>query len=802
MLVDKLLHSLTLEEKSSLCSGNDFWHTKPIKRIQLPSIMMADGPNGLRKQSEPDDKTGLTLSLPATCFPTTSTLSCSWNIDLLFEVAASIGEECLKEQVSVLLGPGINIKRSPLCGRNFEYFSEDPFLTGTLAVAFIKGLQSKGVGAAVKHFAGNNQETKRMTIDSIIDERTLREIYLYAFEMVVKEAKPWMVMSSYNKVNGCYTSENKYLLKDILINEWGFNGVVVSDWGATNDRVLALNNGLDLEMPSSYGYNDKKIIRAIKNQGLSIENLDNSVKKILTLITNSLSNLTYQYNYSQVKHHKLAYESLCESAVLLKNEDNILPISTSDKFAIIGELARTPRFQGSGSSSVSPFILENPLDEFSKNGVDFTFASGYSLTDNDINESLINKACEVAKNCNTIILYAGLTEEYESEGFDRESLSIPNNQIALIERLSKINPNIILVLSGGAPIEMPWINSIKGLLNIFLGGESSASATVDLLLGWKIPSGKLTETYPLSLSHTPSFNNFPGGPKTVEYREGIYVGYRYYDSSNTDVLFPFGFGLSYTSFEYKDMKILTVDNDKVTVSLTIKNIGEYKGSEIIQVYIHQIASNIFKAEKELKAFTKINLLPSEEKTIIFNLNKSSFSYYNVNIKNWDVEPGYYEILIGSSSRDIRCKKNILIKSTSISSMVYNKIPIYYTPTSYGLNISKKEFEMLYGKDLPNNIINPKEKYTLNSTLGEIKETIIGKKVYDIALEIAYSMFPNAHESQILFKMITSVTEDFPIRNLVSLSNGKFSLRLATALIKLMNEDYLKSIATMIQNNIR
>lgn len=669
MNIKELIKQMSLEEKASLCSGLNFWNTKPIERLNIPSIMMTDGPHGLRKQSEGADHLGINESVEATCFPTASALACSFDRDLVKELGIAIGEECQSENVSIVLGPGANIKRSPLCGRNFEYYSEDPYLSSEMAKNQIQGTQSQGIGTSLKHFAANNQEHRRMTIDTIVDERTLREIYLASFETAVKEAQPWTVMCAYNKLNGKYCSENYRLLTEILRNEWGFEGFVVSDWGAVNDRDKGLSSGLELQMPADGGMGDNLIVEAVKRNQLSEGVLDEAVERILNIIFKALENKKENVIYSKEKHHELARKIAGECMVLLKNEEKILPLKKEENIAVIGELATKVRYQGGGSSHINPTKVDNAYEEI----VNFAgpenvrYARGYDLSIDDTIYDLAEEAKKLAIEADKVILFIGLPERYESEGFDRTHLNIPKNQYDLVKTLKSVNENIVVILSNGSPIEMPFVSDVKAILEAYLTGQASGKAICDLLYGEVNPSGKLAETFPLKLSDNPSYLNFPGEVDKVEYKEGIFVGYRYYDKKAMDVLFPFGYGLSYTNFEYSNLKISKNeidDTEKVTVSVNIKNIGDVFGKEIVQLYIRDKESSVTRPEKELKGFEKIGLEPGEEKEVTFILNKRSFAYYNVDLGDWHAESGEFEILIGKSSREIVLKEVITVNTTS------------------------------------------------------------------------------------------------------------------------------------------
>ena len=668
MNIKELIKEMTIEEKASLCSGLNFWNTKSIERLNIPSIMMTDGPHGLRKQADAADHLGLNKSIESTCFPTASALACSWNRDLVNDLGVALGKECQSEDVSIILGPGVNIKRSPLCGRNFEYYSEDPYLSSQLAKHQIQGTQSQGVGTSIKHFAANNQEERRMIIDTIVDERTLREIYLASFETAIKEANPWTVMCAYNKLDGEFCSENHKLLTEILRDEWGYEGVVVSDWGAVVDRDKALHAGLELQMPADEGRGDAIIVEAIKNGTLSEDVLDRSVERLLTLTFKAIENKKDNTTFSKEDHHELARKIAGECIVLLKNEGNILPLAKTEKIAVIGDLAKKTRYQGGGSSHINPTKIDNAYEEIVNlvGQENVLYSRGYDLNIDDINEELVNEAKELASKADKVVLFIGLPERYESEGFDRTHLNMPINQESIVKELQSINENIIVVLSNGSPIEIPFINDIKGLVEGYLTGQASGKAVADILYGEVNPSGKLAETFPLKLSHNPSYLSFPGKGDKVEYQEGVFVGYRYYDTKEIDVLFPFGHGLSYTNFEYSDLKVNKNeinDNEKIIVTMKVKNTGDICGKEVVQLYVSDVESNISRPAKELKGFEKVSLNPGEEKEISFELDKRSFAYYNVDIRDWHVETGKFEILIGKSSKDIVLKESITVNST-------------------------------------------------------------------------------------------------------------------------------------------
>jgi beta-glucosidase len=748
--IKSLIAQMTLEEKASLCSGLDNWHTKPIERLGIPSIRMSDGPHGLRKEV-PNQQT----SVPSTCFPTAVTTASSWDRELIKQMGQAIAQECQAEEVDIILGPAINIKRSPLCGRNFEYFSEDPYLSSQLATAYIQAVQSMGVGTSLKHYAANNQEYRRFTIDETIDERTLREIYLSNFEGAVKEGKPWTVMCSYNRVNGILASENKYLLTDILKEEWGFEGFVVSDWGAVDERVEGIKAGLDLEMPSSYGIGDQKIIEAVKIGKLDEKELDQTVERLLKIIFKAVDNRKRGTTYDKQAHHKLARKIAGESMVLLKNQDNILPLKKEGTIAIIGAFAKKPRYQGGGSSHVNPTKLDNALEEIEKlvqGKAKIIYEEGYNLDNDEMNQELIDKAKETAKKSNVAIIFAGLPDRYESEGYDRKHMKMPENHNKLIEEVSKVQPNTIVVLSNGAPVEIPWIDKVKGLLESYLGGQAGGGAVADILFGEVNPSGKLAETFPKKLSHNPSYLNFPGEGNKVEYREGVFVGYRYYDKKEIEPLFPFGYGLSYTTFEYTDISVdkkEITDKETIEVKVKVKNTGKVKGKEIVQLYVRDVESKVNRPEKELKGFEKIELAPGEEKTVTFKLDKRSFAYYNTEIRDWYVESGEFEILVGKSSKEIELKETVKVNST----------------------------------------VTIKKKYDRNSTIGDLMEdpeaSQVLKELLEKINEIGGIFQEDEHRDQ---ELIISMMRYLPLRGLINFGRGYFTDDMLEQLLEKLNKE--------------
>lgn len=652
--VEQLVQEMTLEEKAGLCSGENFWFTKAVERLGIPGIMVTDGPHGLRKQAKQADHLGLNASVEAVCFPAGCALASSFDRALLQSVGEKLGEEAWSEHVHTLLGPAINIKRSPLCGRNFEYLSEDPYLAGELAASYINGVQSQDVGVSVKHFACNNQERRRMSVSARISQRALHEIYLAAFETAVKKAHPWTMMCSYNRINGVYSCENKWLLDDVLRKEWGFDGIVMTDWGAMNDRCKALEAGLELEMPSSHGERDRKIVEAVQNGTLSMEVLDRAVKRLLLWIEKGLKDRE-RVPYSKEDHHKFAREAAADCAVLLKNEGAVLPLTEGGSVAFIGGFAAAPRYQGGGSSHINSFRVTDALS--AAEGIPgIRYARGFDVEGDQYNAALSQEAIRTAESCGAAVIFAGLPEAFESEGFDRTQLDLPECQNRLIAEIAQVQPNTIVVLHNGSAVRMPWADSVKAILELYLAGEASGEAAVDLLFGRKNPSGKLAETFPLRLQDTPCYLDFPGTDEEVAYSEDIYVGYRYYDAREMKVLFPFGHGLSYTTFEVSDLRLSSdklTGSDPLRVSVTVTNTGDRPGKEVVQLYIAPPHSHtVQRPVKELKGFEKIALMPGESRTVEFVLDRRSFSYYEPRISGWYAESGEYRILAGTSSRDL------------------------------------------------------------------------------------------------------------------------------------------------------
>ena len=649
MKYEALIARLTLEEKASLMSGSDFWNTRSVERLSIPSMMLTDGPHGLRKQAGRDDNLGLNASVPATCYPTAAGLANSWDEELLMALGERLGEEAASERVSVLLGPGVNIKRNPLCGRNFEYFSEDPYLAGKAGAALIRGIQSNGISACVKHFAANSQELLRMSNDSVLDERTLREIYLPAFETAVKEGGVRCVMTSYNRLNGVYTNENTHLLQDILYGDWGYEGMTVTDWGGNNDRVAALKAGDTLEMPSSHGETDRQIVRAVREGRLDEKLLDERVDTLLDMVFTTRPALGAK-SYDRDEHHAFAARSAEETAVLLKNEGGFLPLKPGRSVAVIGGFAKKPRYQGAGSSLINPTRLENALDALRAEGVKIKgYAEGFRRGGGR-SRRLLKQAVELAGSADTVLLYLGLDEGGEAEGVDRADLRLPDNQLALLKAVAEVNSSVAVVLSCGCAVETDWDILVPAVIHGYLGGQAGAAGMARLLTGKANPSGKLAETMPVKYSDVPSAAYYPGRETSSEYREGIYVGYRYYSTAGVRVKYPFGHGLSYTRFEYG-----AFETDGRDVSFTVKNTGNVSGAEVSQLYISAHTGGMFRPKMELKGFARSFLRPGEEKKISLRLDDRTFAVWSVAEKSWVVEPGEYEILVGASCEDIRLR---------------------------------------------------------------------------------------------------------------------------------------------------
>ena len=787
--IKSIVTLMTLEEKCALCSGLNFWDTTPIARLGVPSIKMSDGPHGLRRErSETNFGNVFASSLPATCFPPAVTLAATWDRNAVRRVGVALGEECLDQKVATLLGPGLNIKRSPLCGRNFEYFSEDPYLSGELAAAYVKGVQSQGVGTSAKHFAVNSQEYRRLIASSEVDERALREIYLTAFEKVVKQAEPYTVMCSYNPVNGVHASDNRYLLNDILRKEWGYRGIVVSDWGAVNDRVKGIRAGLNLEMPSSNGARDAEIAEAVRSGALSESELNTVVTELLEYIfkchATMEANKDYKADYD--RHHQLAREVAAKGTVLLKNEDDVLPLRPGCNFAVIGQLAKKIRYQGTGSSKINPRRLVSFVDYLNANKIKYDYCRGYSVRTNNQTAGDLERAVELAKTTDYVVLFAGLTDAYESEAFDRTHIRLPEVHNALIEAVAAVNPNVIVVLSGGSPVAMPWIDKVKAVVNVYLGGEAGGEATYDVLFGAVNPSGKLPETYPLRWEDNPASRYY--GKEIAEYRESIYVGYRYYDSAKKAVLFPFGHGLSYTRFAYSDLRVNLTRNDfdaMAEVVFTLTNTGDRDGAEVVQLYVKDPESTGFVPEKELRRFDRVELKSGESKEVRFELDRRCFAYYDVTEKDFRIEGGEFELLIGSSSRDIRLNATIRLEGDGVAPEDRcDELDAYYN-IERTEEIPLEQFEKLMGRAINENVKPKKGEYDMNTVVGDLDGTLFCRFFRWMFVTFSTKVLPKDAPDEEK-KMTRKGAEDMPIRNFFAMSGGTVPKEACEALLVAFN----------------
>ncbi len=694
MQYSERISRMTLEEKASLLSGKGNFTTKPIERLGVPGMFLSDGPHGLRKQAGAADHLGLNASLPATCYPTAATVANSWDIALGEELGEHLGAECVAQRVNMLLGPGLNMKRSPLCGRSFEYFSEDPYLAGKLAAAYIRGIQSKGVSACPKHFAVNSQETLRMSSDSVLDERTLREIYLTGFEIAVREGNPKAIMSSYNKINGVYANEDERLLRDILVDEWGFEGLVVSDWGGSNDHVSGVAAGSHLEMPAPGAYSDFEVVDAVREGRLDEAVLDQRVDEYLRVLFSTVIDEAAPAEFDVDAHHAFARRAAAQSVVLLKNDHNLLPLAGDKKVAVIGDFAEAPRYQGAGSSVVNPTRLDSPRDCLEKNALSIVgYAPGFRR-DGTGDSALRAQAAQLAAQADVVLLYLGLAESSESEGLDRAHMKLAEDQNRLVADIAAANPNVVVVLSCGSAVELPWADSVPAIVHGYLGGQAGAAAMADVLTGRTNPSGKLAETYALCYEDTPAARHFPGTEATAEYREGPFIGYRYYDTARIPVRFPFGFGLSYTTFAYAD---LTASDRAVTFTLT--NTGAVAGAEVAQVYVGKADSALFRPAKELKGFLKVFLEPGESRRVTVLLDDKAFRFFNVRSGAWETEGGTYEVYVAAAVDDIKLKAAVVVPGTR-SALPYDSaaLPSYYAGKV--ADVGDREFETLLGRPIP------------------------------------------------------------------------------------------------------
>lgn len=768
-----ILDSLTLEEKASLCSGMTNWLTQSVDRVGIPSVWVSDGPSGLRKELVKENGTNVMgKSEPSTCFPGAATLACSWDTELAEEVGKAIAEEAKALKVCTVLGPGVNIKRSPLCGRNFEYYSEDPYLSGRMGGAWVHGVENENVGTSLKHFLANNEEHIRMTVSSVVDERALREIYMPAFEHIVKTEQPATVMCSYNRLNGTYLSENKRMLTDVLRDEWGYKGIVVSDWGAVNKRVDGVKAGLDLEMPGNKGINDRHIVAAVKNGTLSEEDLNTVALRMIKFAYERKALLDENYKVDLKKNHEIARKAAANSAVLLKNENGALPLKKSQNIAVIGRLAKVPRYQGAGSSHINATKIVSFTDALDANGIKYEYADGYRMKGEGYCDSRLAKAIKTAKGKDAVVVFIGLTDAFESEGYDRNRLGIPAAHNELVEELCKVNDNVIVVLSAGAPILVKkWRNDVNAILNLYIGGQATGEAAYDVLYGNVNPSGKLAETFPVKNSDNIVSKYFPMGPRTCEYRESVYVGYRYFDKANKAVRYPFGYGLSYTKFEYSDIRLsadsITEGTDLI-VSCKIKNVGDVAGAEVVQLYVSDVESTIYRPVKELKGFKKVYLEVGEEKEVTFTLDSRAFAYYNVLINDWHIESGDFSIMIGASSRDIKLTATVNVTSLNPDAPVpdYRENAPYYYDLK-GDEIPTEQFEAVYGDKMPDNSPFKKGELSACNSVGQCAVSPWGKFIHGMAMFGARIIASTAENPE----MITNSVKDMPLRAATAMTGG-------------------------------
>ena len=785
-----LLKKLTLEEKCALLSGAETFKTRGMPKHGIPQSWLSDGPHGLRKQAGESDHLGLNPSVPATCFPTASAVANSWDAALGEEIGAALGEEAAAQEVSVVLGPGLNMKRNPLCGRSFEYFSEDPYLAGKLAAGYIRGIQSKGVAACPKHFAVNSQETRRMASDSIVDERTLREIYLTGFEIAVKEGHPRSIMSSYNLVNGTYANENKHLLMEILRGEWGFDGAVITDWGGSNDHALGVKNGSTLEMPAPGGDSVRELLATVESGKITESDIDARLSELLPLVFDTKAALdAAPREFDAAAHHALARRAAAESLVLLKNEGSLLPLAAGSKVAVIGDFAKNPRYQGAGSSMVNSTQVDVLLDKLIDSELNVIgYQKGFDRHGKP-DAALQKSACELAAQADTVILCMGLDEIAESEGLDRSNLRLAQNQVDLLQAVAAVNLKIVVVLYSGSVVETPWLDNCQALLYAALGGQSGAGAVADALTGKVNPCGKLAETWPLTYADVPSAADFATRRKTVEYREGLYIGYRYFTTAEKAVRFPFGYGMSYTTFAYSDLAA-----DEQRVSLTVTNTGSVAGTEIVQLYVAKKDSELFRPAKELKGFARVTLAPGEKQRITITLDDKAFRFWNVKANRWEIEGGEYELLVGASVEDIRlCEKISVHGTAAVHPYEDRDLDCYYKGNV--LHVSDADFEKLLGHPIPNG----KTKIDRNLTLGELNHarSPLGWLVWlvlTILLDVSYKR--GKPDLNILFQY------NMPLRALAKMTNGAISMGMVDGIVMELQGFWILGLVRVIYEAIK
>ena len=787
-----IIQKLNLEQKCALLSGETVFTTRALPGKGIPAITLSDGPNGVRKQAGAADHLGLNPSVPATCFPTSSATACSWDEKLGEAVGEALGEEAAAQEVAVLLGPGLNIQRSPLCGRDFEYFSEDPILAGRMAAAYVRGIQKNGISACPKHFAVNSQELRRMASDSVLDERTLRELYLTGFEIVVKEAKPKTIMTSYNLINGTYANENAHLLQDILRKDWGFDGAVVTDWGGSNDHALGVKNGSTLEMPCPGGDSIRELMKAVQDGKISEADVDARLDEMLELVLSTHAAVEKApRTFDAAAHHKLARRAAAESIVLLRNEGGILPLKPNEKLAVIGDFAETPRYQGAGSSAVNALQVDTLLDciKADDSGITFVgYASGFERQGAADAEKL-EEAVALAKKADTILLCLGLDELRESEGLDRADMKLAENQQQLLAAVAAVNPNVVVLLSAGAPVETPWAGQCRALVYGALGGQAGAGAAADILTGKLCPCGKLSQTWAQAHDDTPAKANFGGEGRNVEYREGLYVGYRYYQTAGVKPAFPFGYGLSYTTFEYSGLKA-----DETGVTLTVTNTGSAAGAEIVQLYVAKPDAKVFRPEQELKGFAKVSLAPGESKTVTIALDDKAFRYWNVKTNAWEVEGGSYQLRVGASSVDIRLTADITVKGTNAPDP-YAGLSLTHYVSGQITYVTDAEFEALLGHPIPEDVV----RIDRNMTLGEMDHGRsplgwLAQKVLRSRLDASFAKGKPDLNTVFQYNM--------PLRALAKMTNGMVSMGMVDGLVWELKGFWLVGIVRVIYEFIK
>ena len=786
----EIIAKLNLEQKCALLSGAGTFTTRGCPKAGVPSITLSDGPNGVRKQAGAADHLGLNPSVPATCFPTAATVACSWDPALGEEIGRAMGEEAAAQEVAVLLGPGLNTKRSPLCGRNFEYFSEDPYLSGKMAAAYVRGIQSEGIAACPKHFAVNSQELRRMASDSVLDERTLRELYLTGFEIVVKEAAPKTIMSSYNLVNGTYANENAHLLQDILRRDWGFSGSVVTDWGGSNDHALGVKNGSTLEMPAPGGDAVRELLAAVQSGKITEADVDARLDELLTLVLDTSAAVQkHSRSFDADAHHTLARRAAAESAVLLKNDGGILPLAAGARVAVIGDFAETPRYQGAGSSAVNSIKVDTLLDCLAQSGLQCAgFAAGFDRQGRP-DAAKKAQAVALAQKADTVLLCLGLDEIKESEGLDRVDMKLADNQIELLQAVEQANPNTVVVLNAGASLETPWLAHCRALVYGALGGQAGAGAMVDVLTGKVNPGGKLAETWANAYAETPAKDNFAGAGRTVQYREGLYVGYRYYQTAGVPVAFPFGYGLSYTSFAYSDLKV-TADS----VTLTVTNTGARDGAEIVQVYIAKPGAEIFRPVQELKAFARVPLAAGESRTVTLPLDDKAFRYWNTRTDGWEIEGGRYEVRVGASSADIRLTADVDIRGTNATDPYAGKALPHYKSGSVQ-NVPDAEWEALLGHPIPQD----KVKIDRNMTLGELNHSRspLGWLIWAVLTALLNASFKKGKpDLNVLFQY------NMPLRALAKMTSGAISMGMVDGIVMELQGFWIIGLVRVIYEAVK